>query len=354
MKGKVGIMKGRKTGIMLLLLLVVLLGIGGVYEMMQGMEIPGLSHVAKLVKKPEPINKDPEKILSLPAEYKEEAKHQGTLKTLTYDYTMYEGSGSTVEKKAVVYLPYDYDESKKYDVFYLMHGYGGGCHTFLGSKSNPRAFKNMLDHMIEDHKIEPFIVVTPTYTEEYTDYYTKLDEMGTEVVSTLMPLVEEKYSTYADSTDEEDLMASRDHRAIGGFSMGGCSTWRALRSYKDYFEYYLPVSMPMYYSDYGYQSGESTYSAQEIYYGVEEAEDTESPFYVFAASGTEDFMCEATEMQVEDLCDYEGFTYTDTSFQDGNVMFHAWKGRKHSYKYSLPYFYNGLIRSFRDSVEDPA
>ena len=165
MKGKVGIMKGRKTGIMLLLLLVVLLGIGGVYEMMQGMEIPGLSHVAKLVKKPEPINKDPEKILSLPAEYKEEAKHQGTLKTLTYDYTMYEGSGSTVEKKAVVYLPYDYDESKKYDVFYLMHGYGGGCHTFLGSKSNPRAFKNMLDHMIEDHKIEPFIVVTPTYTE---------------------------------------------------------------------------------------------------------------------------------------------------------------------------------------------
>ena len=33
------------------------------------------------------------------------------------------------------------------------------------------------------------------------------------------------YSTYLEKADEESILASRDHRAIGGFSLGSITTW---------------------------------------------------------------------------------------------------------------------------------
>jgi hypothetical protein len=41
-----------------------------------------------------------------------------------------------------------------------------------------------------------------------------------ELLNDLLPAVESAYSTYVESTSQEDLMDSRDHLGFGGFSMG--------------------------------------------------------------------------------------------------------------------------------------
>lgn len=70
--------------------------------------------------------------------------------------------------------------------------------------------KRILDHMIENGDIEPMIVVTPTF---YHD-----NSSGPEAKLTanfrneLMPAVESTDHTYAESTDQEGLTASREHR----------------------------------------------------------------------------------------------------------------------------------------------
>ena len=93
---------------------------------------------------------------------------QGTLEEFSYTARAYaleeaEGTGEeiVVEKKAQVYLPYGYDESKEYNILYLMHG-GGETYTYwlidMGMTT-----RNVLDDMIKDGKCDPVIVVAPTY-----------------------------------------------------------------------------------------------------------------------------------------------------------------------------------------------
>lgn len=285
-------------------------------------------------------------VQKMPDSYTEKASYKGKLVELSYKMHMADGSGRTVAKKAMVYLPYNYSEGTKYDVFYLMHGYGGTYETFLGSKVSPRTFKRVLDNMIANGKIKPLIVVTPEYTEEYADYYSIIEGEGTEIVKDLMPLIESKYSTYAASTSSKGLVRSRAHRAVGGFSMGGCATWYTLKNYSKYFQYYMPMSMPMYYSDGGYVEASSVACAKEIYDGASATLKKNMKIDIFAASGGSDFMNKATKEQAVDLCEYDGFTSTKTTFKDGNVMFFTWKGHKHSFRESYPYLYNGLRHFF--------
>lgn len=66
-------------------------------------------------------NRFPDKLVPIPDSYLTEAKQQGTLYD-TYESFSYDEKSQKLQKHAVVYLPYGYDESKKYPVFYLMHG----------------------------------------------------------------------------------------------------------------------------------------------------------------------------------------------------------------------------------------
>ena len=61
-----------------------------------------------------------------------------------------------------VYLPYGYDESKQYNIFYLMHGGGENENTIFSSDVK---LNNILDHMIMNGQLEPLIVVTPTFNK---------------------------------------------------------------------------------------------------------------------------------------------------------------------------------------------
>lgn len=145
----------------------------------------------------------------------------------TYESFFYDEKSQKLQKHAVVYLPYGYDESKKYPVFYLMHGGWSNEYTYLGSSDEPHGMKHILDHGIANGEIQPMIVVCPTYNntspEDSGDYSLALrltDNYHNELINDLIPAVEGKYSTYAEDTTSEAIAASRDYRAFGGFSMG--------------------------------------------------------------------------------------------------------------------------------------
>ena len=58
----------------------------------------------------------------------------------------------------------------------------------------------------------------------------------------LIPAVEGKYSTFAKSTDLAGIVASREHRAFGGFSLGAVTTWYIFENRFDLQKYFLPMS----------------------------------------------------------------------------------------------------------------
>ena len=84
----------------------------------------------------------------------------GTIETISYTTYDYFGDGSEIEKYANVYLPYGYDEQKKYNVLYLMHGIGGDENEW-GMTGDTSRVKIIMDNLIYNEDIEPFIVVTP-------------------------------------------------------------------------------------------------------------------------------------------------------------------------------------------------
>ena len=59
-----------------------------------------------------------------------------------------------------------------------------------------------------------------------------------ELVNDLIPAVEGRYHTYAETTDREGIEVSRSHRAIGGFSMGAVTTWYAFDETLNAFRYF--------------------------------------------------------------------------------------------------------------------
>ena len=150
----------------------------------------------------------------------------GTVEKITYFAKDYIGDGEGSEKSAFVYLPAGYDPEGQYNVIYLMHGTGGD-ETMWGLNLEESELKSILDNLIGNGDIDPVIVVTPDnralgwkYNEKEAFY-----NFGNELRNDLIPCIEENYATYAEfSADGYDLSATREHRAMAGFSMGGMQT----------------------------------------------------------------------------------------------------------------------------------
>ena len=157
-----------------------------------------------------------------------EIAEAGTLEELVYETHAYATDGRTVTKRALVYLPYGYDETRSYNILYLMHGTGDDENYWLKTHGYN---KIMLDRMIAFGEIEPLIVVTPTFYVEDDCKDTGLDALtfsfAEELRNDLMPAAEEKYSTFAPSIDEKGFAASREHRAFAGLSRGAVTTGNA-------------------------------------------------------------------------------------------------------------------------------
>ena len=168
-----------------------------------------------------------------------ECDRPGTLEELIYETKAYATDNRTVTKRALVYLPYGYDEAKQYNILYLMHGTGDDENYWLSTYSWN---KTMVDNLIARGEIEPLIIVTPTFYVE-DDCMDGLDALTysfrEELRGDLMPAVESKYSTYAGSADDEGFRLSRDHRAFAGLSRGAVTTYHsAFCGSLDYFSWY--------------------------------------------------------------------------------------------------------------------
>ena len=186
----------------------------------------------------------------------------GKIEHISYTSKDYFGDGADVTKEANVYLPYGYDESKQYNVLYLMHGIGGDENEW-GMTGNTSRVKIVMDNLSYYGDIDSFIVVTPNGRSaanhsangsDFNSFYC----FGQELRNDLIPYIESHYSTYASaglaaagldamtgktgdaeadsaayaaqkeaadaSAVNAALQDTRDHRAMAGLSMGGMQT----------------------------------------------------------------------------------------------------------------------------------
>ena len=155
-------------------------------------------------------------------------RNGGRVEQITYLARDYVGDGEGVEKKANVYLPAGYDESKKYNVLYLMNGTDGDQDQWGLTTDGAAKAKEIMDNLIAQGDIEPFIVVTPNGRAlglSNTFSNDRFIKFGLELRNDLIPYIDSHYSTYADYNENGyDLTAAREHRAMAGLSMGAMQT----------------------------------------------------------------------------------------------------------------------------------
>lgn len=168
-----------------------------------------------------------------------ECPQPGKLEHIEYQTKAYATDSRTVTKSAYVYLPYNYDANKQYNILYLMHGTGDDEEYWLIKNGNN---KTMIDNLIYYGDIKPLIIVTPTWyvDDDCTDDLDKLTySFKDELRNDLMPFIESKYSTYAEVVTAEAFTASREHRAFAGLSRGSATTWHsAINGSLDYFSWF--------------------------------------------------------------------------------------------------------------------
>ncbi|HAS06762.1 MAG TPA: hypothetical protein DCR83_07820 [Eubacterium sp.] len=283
----------------------------------------------------------PDELEYIPDGYENPATQQGTLNKLTYDTWesfSYEQKSNKITKEAWVYLPYGYTDEEEYNVFYLSHGGWSNETTLMGTDDNPKSFKNVIDNAIQDGNIKPLIIVLPTYNNtsenDSSDYSLAIqltNQFHNELVNDLIPAVESKYSTYAKDTTPQGLKESRDHRGFGGFSMGSVNTWNTFRYCLDYFRYFMPMS------------GSYTTNGEYMADLVRQQGYSSQDFFIFAASGTDDFAYSAFKAQIMAMANNSGGMFKLAKNEsEGNMSFLEREGYKHDAKATDEYTYNGL------------
>ena len=254
-------------------------------------------------------------VWAVPEQYDaQECDQPGTVEELTYQTKAYGTDSRDVEKKALVYLPYGYDESQSYNILYLMHGTGDDEEYWL--RTHPQN-KTMVDQMIARGDIDPLIIVTPTFYVE-DDCMDDLDQLTysfrEELRNDLMPEVESRYSTYAETCDEQGFTASRDHRAFAGLSRGAVTTYHsALCGSLDYFSWFGTFSGSRTTADYFEETLQSEAFAD---YPIH---------YLYVSGGNFDF---ALPGQIQD---YKALLETEPRLVEGvNTSFDVYPMRYHS------------------------
>lgn len=281
----------------------------------------------------------PKEIEPIPGRYFVASDQPGTLADLhyrSYESFSYDGKAKPLQKRAVVYLPYGYSKDRRYDVFYLMHGGWGDETQTLGTPQKPAGLKNVLDQAIAAGEIRPLIVVCPTYNNTNADGLDSAsfslamrltENYHNELIHDLVPAVEGTYSTFAAGTGKDDLIASRDHRGFGGFSMGSVATWRTFQYGLDYFRYFLPMSCG------------TSLNEEEIFAAANGHEPDD--YFVFVMTGTNDFAYSYDEGRTRLMSASKYFTDVDRK-ANGNFAYRVKKGYSHDGKAATEYTYNGM------------
>ena len=273
---------------------------------------------------------------------------RGTIEKVVYRTTNREGLLRV--KKCQVYLPYGYDEDdpdKRYDILYLIHGGGGNQDAWLDCCK----VKNMLDYAISSGEVKPLIVVFPCFYKEKVPRTGRIDRDAEknntllfirELADELIPAVEGHYHTWSDGAGHNALLRSRAHRAIGGFSMGSCTTWFAFTNLLDLFSRFVPLSGDCWAVEPMGGKSNPAETAEALKNAVLQAGFTADDFRIFSATGSEDPACEALVPQMEAMKHFPDIFRFDDDFTKGNAHFFLQEGYVHSYEHVMQYLYNYL------------
>lgn len=221
--------------------------------------------------------------------------HKGKIEKIEYDTETYDpGNSQKIQKWANVYLPYDYDPNKQYNILYLMHGGGENADTWIKGDNIYGDYthnRDMLDRLFEDGYCESCIIVNPTFyppegAPKPADEKDLTILFQHELRNDLIPAVEAKYSTYADGdVSIESLKASRMHRGFAGLSMGSNTTYQsAFFGNYDLFAWYAPYS-----GYFGTENGNDV-DADRFNKIIAEGEANGMPLgFIYCGNGSEDF-----------------------------------------------------------------
>ena len=289
-----------------------------------------------------PVKTIPQKgyTTAVPEAYFQPCEKKGSLVRLRYGSRDYAGDGEKITKTAIVYLPYGYDrndEMTRYDVFYMMHGLE--CTADQLFFEGDGKTRNMLDHMIADGIIPPIIVVAATFDAENSPQdFARSDsearQFHQDFLNNLMPAVESTYNTYAKSSSQKALMASRDHRGFGGFSLGAVITWFQFCYNYDYIRYYAPMSAACWYFG-GYGDARARETCDFFEKLVAEKHLNEKGYYIYACTGTHDSLFGEMNTQVNEMLSRPSFTADHLSY-------YLKSGGVHDFNASVEYLYNAL------------
>lgn len=135
--------------------------------------------------------------------------------------------------KYSVYLPENYvsDSTSRYDVVYLLHGYGDDNNSWNDEWMRVSSIINYLE---SEGSIEPMIYVMPQgfntyYVNRYNGQYNYMDMFASELV----PAIDKTLRTKPD----------REHRAVIGYSMGGYGALILPSKHPELFSVSVPLSM---------------------------------------------------------------------------------------------------------------
>jgi enterochelin esterase-like enzyme len=129
---------------------------------------------------------------------------------------LFPSKSTNTSRRAFVYTPpdYDKDQTKRYPVLYLQHGWGEDETAW----SNQGHANLIMDNLIAEDKTKPFIIVmTYGMTNDVRIgglRNFKIDPFQTVLIDELIPYIDANFRTLSDQS----------HRAMAGLSMGGMET----------------------------------------------------------------------------------------------------------------------------------
>jgi len=258
-------------------------------------------------------------LMSFKSQVVDAATNKSKTETINYRTTYQD---KEYKKQATVYVPAKYDNKKKHNIIYLMHGSTESGRDFYQDGN----FKKILDKLNRVDKLKNTIVVFPTYypnrsfvnSDYYRDRPLNKNFAKKELTKDLMPAVEKKYHTYAKTTDNEGFKESRRHRAFGGFSMGSITTWYVFENNLKYFHDFLPMAGDSWTikPDGGAVASKRTASR------LAESTDSRS-FQILAAVGANDGTSGSMTPQIEAM-------WRLPEFNHQNLKYYTQKGGSHS------------------------
>ncbi len=130
-----------------------------------------------------------------------------------------------------IYLPYEYDNNKKYNLIYMLHGASDDHHSWI----KKGAAYQTLNNAIEANIIEPTIVIFPSGSPNTKDSWyvnSNVYKMQDAFEKELFSHIEETYS----------IKEGRENHSIGGLSMGGYGALRFALRNPNYFSSVFSLS----------------------------------------------------------------------------------------------------------------